>query len=357
MDNWEEFDMSLSDSQEDLTSLQWNDRTNEDVQHKISAVVLLSYQPITIDVTQQDGQDLSSSTAEDSDLEDLVTEEDIHRQCGFYDVSMLYGYRSHAEEFSQEAFDVRTSDEYDLSYELHPDMVLERLQAEQRKHRRTAQLIMLSESDKNSSQSDRMMITDDPGQTNFDACQTSQLLLTKVRPDNFWIKENQMSPLVQDPDFIDCEVLDKSKIRPVCISSSTSKESLKSVGNSSYENVKDDRLEVIEREETPLFHGSVRRQTMDYEGRVRSKTEESLNSPSPTNDSLVSTAPSEKLEMETSKSSGDFSKSPEDVFQQMSPPDKEMGRTRLSSIYDSEEISLEPGIVMRTKLEIELRER
>ena len=192
---------------------------------------------------------------------------------------------------------------------------------------------------------------------------------TKVRPDTSWIKEELPVPsdgaTVDEDDTnsvaedepiavvsIDVPAIDVTSPHPKpCVTVSDDYDS--SVNSDGVTARKE--IGVVahyEKELIPWNTGTVRRQTQDLEHRLKSglklsdtsSPDSSAESPvSVHNDFISATTPTDP---EVGDNSGD------DTL--LMSPDLQT-KTHVSTIYASEDISLEPGIVMRTKCQIEER--
>lgn len=374
------------------------------------------------------------ASGDESDIEDFVAEETSGRvERGFYDVLMLTGNFLGPEVEGQEG-DTDVPPEF-INYYLHPDVKMELLMAQQRKNRRIAQILKLSQPPK---EVDSEYLATPSQQTTQakPVAGASTPQVTKLRADNSWIKEIPPSP--QDPDKMpdieeqgdveplelysdpfpteaEVEAVSSALIQPLLeVTPPTPRDRLPSdqdqplrssvspspdvdtqclegeacrVGvDSDSTNPELGVLQHYHKEDIPWNPGTVRRHKNDLEKRIAkddqssrvssdsysdSGSSEGLGdieilvpemSRSPSGPRSVSISGAEVGESSTDDplpegSASDLTSPPEGSITQDSQSSPEGAGSARTSIYDLEEITLEPGMVQRTKEEIEKRGR
>ena len=197
------------------------------------------------------------------------------------------------------------------------------------------------------------------------------LLTSKVRPDNSWIKDALPTPSdgatvddavpnsvveVDKPEVVD-NTADLTNQKPDAVSEDGSL-SEKSDGGAELKEI--GVVAHYEKELIPWNTGTVRRQTQDLEERLKSGLKlcsdasspvSSIGSPVSTHNDFSSVAASNTPL--TDVGDDPAAMSPE----RSSPSTDALAKKAVSSIYANEDIPLEPGIVMRTKHEIEERSK
>ena len=345
-------------------------------------------------------EELSTDSSEIDDLaEEDQAEENPRPERGFYDVSML-NMRLGCESVPE--------DGEPPQYYLHPDIKIELLMALLKKHRRTAQLLRLSQppSPPATNEEPDLIDIEEPGPSMVAS-------FTKVRSDTSWIREIPPSP--QQPTAAQCPVLSSSPSTsspdtlldvppldqltqtsgsspedaagtadniipsvspavsdttetqpeaavtettttttpPSCSSASVSPpfvEAKETTSDSDQEN--QSILHRYQQEEIPWESGRVKRHTKDLEEKIRDHHDSGSASPCSSLEGIdftnYETALGEIVAAQI-----------EDVDQESVPMQnlEDEAKARPTSIYESEDIDLEPGLVKRTKHEIEANYR
>ncbi len=432
---------------DDLDDLEMSSRSADDVDEvfpddvpspihshgRMPNVVLLSYKAFMDSDDNSDDESLSDEgdeVTEESELEDFVTQENAGRpERGFYDVSMFNVLYALSEQGLPDDEDSEQSQR--LNYYLHPDIKLEIMMAQQRKHRRIAQLLQLSQHDCQVS----------PPTVTVSRPDTQKLCPlvipntpshTKLRADSSWIKETPPSPQTEigPPILSDVEhenvLVQTNNDKTITTDSETveqcedSREDVVSPGgepsngseacaggepstgmdtSTGGEIVSEDDLseglEHYKKEEIPWAPGRVKRHKQDLEESiktglvVRDNTHKMSTSSTSSgagsleddsNDMLTDDLDDSEVgqvqvpimpDIRITKPS--ITESPVTVFMPNKvedceqSKDKESGEdkspcsckeeARPTSIYESEDITLEPGLVKRSKEEIEERQR
>lgn len=362
-----------SESQDDLFSL-CPDAFSD---LPVDGITLLRYERVDRDLNFSEMARLEVDI-DDSDSDETSSNGDTVHANGFYDLSMLAGYRknSHCEDDDDDAF---------LSVEesplLHPDMVLEAVEAEHRKRRQTLQLLrqkkQLSSVDPAYDKSifdsaAKRMSHSSCASENSEGLSAGPSSITKVRPDNYWIREatddgmpptgadsvGQESTTVALVHAAAAAAAEVSSVLPVdeakfCVSQTT---------NTSVANVlpKDTAVELTS-DSHPL-----------HESKDNVESEASVSEPGVISESVAlslnrSTEEAvSEMPLKSRMDSADclvfgdvqmreFSSSAETNRLLKNTSDTPLQRPR--SIYETEDILLEPGIVLKTKREFELREK
>ena len=388
--NWEdidEFEMS-SRSADSIDEVESQTPSVRKCNHQSTdpAIVLLSHSKFDWD-TAMEKESLATGaypTTEESEIDDVIGEEYAGRpEKGFYDVSMFYVNLAPSEEDGP----LDEEEERDLNYYLHPDIKIEMLFAQQRKHRHIAQLLKLSQRQLKESVPMRVPIVRlHPDQTNI---LNPQPVFTKLREDSSWIKPAEMSP---EPSMALSEVEEsKSEVEWLALQILTGA----TVDESSTDNIleddsvtasnqnksEEDEVDLTyKKEDIPWSSGTVKNFTKDFEERIRESDTKIYNrtrsaSSGSTNSSSLCSGdegvqennnmkPETKVAAVGSTQRNLDSQTPRQSITDASSASLEAldktdealsSAVRPASIYDTEEILLEPGIVRRTKQEIESR--
>ena len=403
---------SCSESQEDLLSLNLDSHSDsaDESQHgcKVPAasvpVRLLSYTKVDRDV------DVGSVFAVPNEVADaggevLSNDEHLCEQ-GSYDISMLAGYRSNSVFENNDDDDIFFNGESPL---LHPDMVLEYVQADQLKKHRIMKLLIRNESTVGVEDYDggAEVLRDAAGDPVEKRVKTSRRVsessdgasvppaLTKVRPDNSWIRESSEEGSMST---------ESSPEGAVIVGQSETDGTAAAAHGSASVNLTEPSSKSFMGEGRCASPGDVPESGKDISAldcchRCQMQHNEYMKSLpagiTPLQNDHQSLAPGFKASCMTSIAScvsknGDESgktlpshsvctsealKAEESIVlrsseslvspdsfdevqrQQLASSMKEMTLLRPRSIYESEDIPLRPGIVRKTKHEIEMRER
>ena len=164
-------------------------------------VVLLSYSELSENRSDSDQE--ACHAPEDSDLDpDPGLDRDevkYKRERGFYDVGML---NIDVVSLSNETLQRVISDNDHVNYLLHPDVKIEVLMAEQRKHMRIAQLLKLSQAPAEPPHPLQVVRPPDDstqGDGKGMPVPPNTPRLAKLKPDHCWIKDIPDSPDVTTP--------------------------------------------------------------------------------------------------------------------------------------------------------------
>ncbi len=164
--------------------------------------MLLSNKPLSDEVTSDSDpfRDLCDPTDSDLDPDPGVDRDEVKykRERGFYDVGML---NVDTVTLCNETLKRLLSDTDDLNYLLHPDVKIEVLMAEQRKHMRIAQLLKLSQPPPEPLHP--LQIVRPPSESEDGKempVPPNTPRLAKLKPDHCWIKEIPDSPEVPSDD-------------------------------------------------------------------------------------------------------------------------------------------------------------
>lgn len=331
-------------------------------------VVLLSH------TARRHGEEeaLAADEGAESELDDVVAEENAGRpEKGFYDVSMFYVNLAPSEE------GLTGDDEeekQELNYYLHPDFKIELLFAQQRKHRHIAQLLKLSDKQRKETTVPIIKLHSDQQ----DLCPQTPIV-TKFRDDSSWIKPVELSP--EPLQFIEgsSELLTSTPLQGTSqlLHDVTVDESSTDVP----ETVSDDAVAApaddatntntccslasqYKKEEIPWNVGTVKSYTKDYEQKLKSTKGGEKRSRNESGSSVDSSCCSSddtedptKMEPTSQSSQITETSSPGEACLPTAAESVTGTAVRPTSIYESEDIPFEPGIVRRTKQEIEGRER
>ena len=434
--SWDDLDDISSTSMDSLMDMQAEPlaKRSSDARDMRSQprVVLLSYRAFSgSEGDHGNTSDGNEVLTEESDFEDFVPEEHSGKvQRGFYDVQMLNTnlLGLDVEGQADEALPVNQ-----INYYLHPDYKMELLMAQQRKHRRIAQLLKLSQPPGEESEPTTLHARSPPRPQGPAAAPQ----VAKLRADNFWIKETPPSP--QDPNKITdtSEEAEETIVSPSNDELPSSGSEQPAVGDTQesllpsttettpevapavdtdpqplqeadHPDPEDDSesgpgttaqdigvLQHYQKEDIPWNPGMVRRHKHHLERRLQTEGEPSSRVSTSSSDSGSSESLQEDLQIiypastesadnigltlalggaEVGESSTDdvppqqqaslpgdkvtseLQRSPEEVAtsQEVSP---EGGLGRPTSIYEIEEIAVEPGVVQRTKEELAKRGR
>jgi len=278
---------------------------------------------------------------------------------------------------SEEGGPPEEEEERGLNYYLHPDIKIELLFAQQRKHRHIAQLLKLSQRQlKDFSVPVVRLDTDSTEVPN------PQPVFTKLREDSSWIKPVEISPepmkiLEQTTEaVVDDASLQVLEDATVDESSTDIMDDKDAVIES--ETMTEDPDKTYKKEDIPWNAGTVKNVTKDFEQRIQvsvPKSRKRSRSASTSSTSSSSLGSGDEAANESNNAKTEFQEAVMDTTLHKDtkglPSSDEVSETdaqqlekqheaaaaaaRPTSIYDTEEIPLEPGIVRRTKQEIESR--
>lgn len=359
LDNWEDYDISSrsADSLDDCL---------EDSDYKeyhftgTNPVLLLSYSPgIDLHDGRLDEEGSEGDVESESDLE----EDAARPERGFYDVSMLTGYEGAqvlVEDLTSVYEDAEASKSKDEEFLfLHPDVKLEYMISQSKKQLRIAKLLKLSEilKEKDKAAQSAKVVTSKGGNS-LQAPELPPRAHTptpKLMPDDYWIKDIPDS----DVDGTEVDVCAKPNdeheevaeeiLLPVPEVCSTQEEITVS---QSPPKEKSSVPEHYEKEDIPWSPGQVKRTRHQLENRISSGLDHSPK------------AEGGRLRHSSQSSEGTSISQPRShhsSLERLTDPiedELEEGeKRRPTSLYEMEEIELEPGLVKRTRMQIEERER
>ena len=342
-----------------------------------SNILLLHYKPNLLDA-QAECWHVSN---DDSDVEDYLTEEDTRRrEWGYYDVGMFAELDEDLQELKEHSEELDT-------YFLHPDEKVENIFAHQRKQLRIAQLLKLSQMKKEQDElKSQTVYSQDCSLKEDHKLQSAAALATKVRPDDYWIKdipnpgeveqeeesevagdnaENIQENLITE-DIIgdDQKEIEVEELQPKTPEIENSPESQRSTSADSDLELHDiGILQHYGKEEIPWHPGTVKRHKQNFEKVVESSNSSSSSgsrpsSPSSLPDNSVLQDPLPCTSCPSDVISDD--NTTKEDCQPVTPPAIPCTTERYNrplSIYETEEIELPAGLVQRTKQEIEERAR
>lgn len=393
---------SRSESQEDLLSLNLDCHSDSADEPQDWRKVPAASVPIKLlRYTKVDRDDVRSefvvpNEVADCDSDEVSSKDEHPCEQGSYDISMLAGYRSNSVfDNDDEDDDIFFNGESPL---LHPDMVLEYMQAEQLKKRRIMKMLNRNESSACMEGYDGGDVrTGDPqekrAKTSRRVSESSDNAsvppaLTKVRPDNSWIRESsedgslstEASPEEavvgqSEADMMThgsaplnlTELLPSSKSctgEGCCASPGDEPESEKDI--SALDGQKCQMQENENKKLLPagiiLRHGesqvpSVKPCCATSATNLVSKNANELGKKLPQGGCTCEAAKAEGVVLRNCESLVSLGSSDEVQRQQIASGSREMTLQRPRSIYESEDIPLKRGIVQQTKHEIEMRER
>jgi len=261
---------------------------------------------------------------------------------GFYDVTMLAGGV-----FSEAQFSDCQSDADKERMLLHPDLKLEYIMATHHRQRRVAEQLRASESP---FQTPAALATDDDVEDDK-LCKLSRepsfasscQQLSKVRPDNFWIRE--------ESDAVPSESEDTK-----CVSQPCSGESVSMCSCGSGSVTADSRPQQSSTDNSivssPVSLSSPGRKVIDIAQQL--EQEEHNNDRLPEAEAKTS-HPLSIYETEGISFEPGLVRRTVDLGVDVSALSATSAVSRPVSIYETEDISLEPGLVRRTRQEIEQR--
>lgn len=353
-----------SESQDDLFSL-CPDAFSD---LPVNGITLLRYERVDRDLNFSEMAQLDVDV-DDSDSDETSSNGDNVHANGFYDLSMLAGYRKNSQ----------CEDDYDdafLSVEetplLHPDMVLEAVQAEHRKKRQTLQLLRQNELGSIDSAFDKSIFDSAAKRMSHSSCASENSeglsaglsLITKVRPDNYWIREATDDGVPHTgTDSVDQELAtvtlvhstaEVSNVLPVdetklCVNQVTSPSVVNVLSKDTAVELNFERHPLQESKDKVEFEASV------SEPVVISESVSLSNRSAEEASELKSQIDSAEFLVFGDVRMREFNSSAE--IHQLFKNTSDASLQKPRSIYETEDIPLEPGIVLKTKREFELREK
>ena len=291
---------------------------------------------------------------------------------------------------SQESPGTESVDSQSSLLRLHPDMIIELALMKQRRQLMMARMMQLHRrpDDRQRSSTPQVIVSES---IKYSTNQVPSAAAVRVKPDDYWIKDEQpsLTQETQEPSE-HCERAEEEVIVTTGenLTPSPQVPDHSPVGSSCSEDISESMQPYI-KEAIPWSPGTVRRHAQDLEGRMTTSDIPVMSdlscSPQSHARLTLSINQSQQTSDLTGQSGDTTTPSPPDVqsgaFSPSAPlscasgyhsdggstastslesltEESEQGRVRATScIYESEEITMEPGHVLRTKLEIEHRER
>ena len=311
-----------------------NDDTNQ------TSVTLISY--IQHDWTDGDrfAAFLATAHLDSSENSEVDDDQSVSGEQGFYDVTMLSGGV-----ISETQLSNCLSDADKERILVHPDLKLEFIMATHHRQRRVAEQLLASDCSLQTSTTAAVVDDDDNGHHKLSrepSFVANCLQLSKVKPDDFWIRDMAENTLPGDSEEAKCVSQYCSCESASVCSCGISKAQQNSTANS------------VQSSPISLCSPGTNRKVIDI---TQQLTPEEYSSDKPAEPEAKIAHPLSIYETEGINFEPGLVRRTVDLEVDVSSLPAKTAALRPVSIYETEDISLEPGLVRRTLQEIEQRER